>query len=117
MSHELMTGTLWFAYGSPVEEASRGIDDLAGKIEAVPPYRHVRAAFLDGPPPDLLAGVMEAAEAGPRWRRDLPKLVAATKVRRPNFEIAAGQSLEGYPLTPSIILGRVQEALRGERAS
>ena len=69
---------------------------------------------------------MEAAEAGlerliviPYFltvglhlRRDLPKLVAAAKEKHPNFEIAVGQSLEGHPLMPSIILGRVQEVLK-----
>jgi sirohydrochlorin ferrochelatase len=131
MSHELRTGVLLFAHGSPVEEANRGVHDLAGKIAAVGPYRYVRAAFLDGAQPDLLAGVVEAAKAGlerliviPYFltvglhlRRDLPRLVAAAKEKHPNFEIAVGQSLEGHPLMPSIILGRVQEALQGESAS
>jgi sirohydrochlorin ferrochelatase len=131
MSQELTTGILLFAHGSPVEEANRGVHDLAQKIEATGPYRYVRAAFLDSAQPDLLAGVMEAAEAGlerliviPYFltvglhlRRDLPKLVAAAREKHPNFEIAVGQSLEGHPLMPSIILSRAQEVLRDESAS
>ena len=58
-----LRGILLFAHGSPVEEANRGGHDLAGKNEPAGPYRYVRAAFLDGGQPDLLAGVMEAAEA------------------------------------------------------
>src|SRR5208337_4419835 len=122
----IMTGILLFAHGSPVEDANRGVRDLAGKIAAAGPYHYVRAAFLDGGQPDLVTGVMEAAEAGlerliviPYFltvglhlRRDLPKLVAAAKERHPNFEIAVGQSLEGHPLMPSIILARVQEVLQ-----
>lgn len=125
MSGEPTTGILLFAHGSPVEEANRGVRDLAGKIEAAGPYRYVRAAFLDGGQPDLLGGVMEAAEAGlerliviPYFltvglhlRRDLPKLVAAAKEKHPNFKISVGQSLEGHPLMPAIILARVQEVL------
>ncbi|MGO8790511.1 MAG: sirohydrochlorin chelatase [Terriglobia bacterium] len=121
----MTTGILLFAHGSPVEEANRGVRDLARKIEAAGPYRYVRAAFLDSAQPGLLTGVMEAAEAGlerliviPYFltvglhlRRDLPKLVAAAKEKHPNFEIAVGQSLEGHPLMPSLILGRVQEVL------
>ena len=126
-----MTGILLFAHGSPVEEANRGVRELAWKIEAAGPYRYVRAAFLDGAQPTLPAAVMEAAEAGlerliviPYFltvglhlRRDLPKLLAAAQEKHPNFEIAVGQSLEGHPLMPSIILGRVQEVLEGEGAT
>ena len=60
----MMTGILLFAHGSPVEDANRGVHDLAEKIAAAGPYRYVRAAFLDGGEPDLPAGVSEAAEAG-----------------------------------------------------
>jgi len=131
MSQELRTGVLLFAHGSPVEEANRGVHDLAGKIAAAGPYRYVRAAFLDGGRPDLLGGVREAAEAGlerliviPYFlteglhlRRDLPGLVAAAREKHPRVDIAVGQSLEGHPLMPSIVLSRVQEVLQGESAS
>jgi sirohydrochlorin ferrochelatase len=48
---------------------------------------------------------------GLHLRRDLPALVAAAKAKHPNFEIVVGQSLEGHPQMPSIILSRVQEVL------
>jgi sirohydrochlorin ferrochelatase len=54
---------------------------------------------------------------GLHLRRDLPKLVAAAKEKQPNMEIAVGQSLEGHPLMPSMILDRVREVLQGEDAS
>ena len=57
----MKTGILLFAHGSPVEEANRGVHDLAAKIEAAGPYRYVRAAFLDSTQPDLNAGVRQAA--------------------------------------------------------
>jgi|ERR1035438_713355 sirohydrochlorin ferrochelatase len=124
-------GILLFAHGSPVEEANRGVHNLAQKIEAAGPYRYVRAAFLDCAQPDLPAAVATAAEAGMRrvvvipyfltmglhLHRDLPRLVATAKEKYPEFEIAVGQSLEGHPLMPSIILGRVQEALGDRGAS
>jgi len=127
MSQDLKTGILLFAHGSPVEEANRGVHDLAEKVAAAGPYSYVRAVFLDGGQPDLLTGVTQAAEAGlerliiiPYFltvglhlRRDLPKLVAAAQEKRPNIEIAVGQSLECHPLMPSIILSRIQEVLRG----
>ena len=120
------TGILLFAHGSPVEEANRGVHDLAEKVAAAGPYSYVRAAFLDGGQPDLLSGVTQAAEAGlerliiiPYFltvglhlRRDLPKLIAAAQEKHPNFEIAVGQSLECHPLMPSIILSRVKEVLK-----
>ena len=126
-NRDMKTGVLLFAHGSPVEEANRGVRDLAEKIESAGPYRYVRAAFLDGGQPDLPAGVALAAAAGlerliiiPYFltvglhlRRDLPKLVAAAKEKHPNLEIAVGQSLEGHPLMPSLILSRVQEVLQG----
>jgi sirohydrochlorin ferrochelatase len=119
------TGILLFAHGSPVEEANRGVHELVEKIAAAGPYRYVRAAFLDCAQPDLAAAVTSAVEAGLRrvvvipyfltmglhLHRDLPDLVAAAKEKHPEFEIAVGQSLEGHPLMPSIILSRVEEAL------
>ena len=122
----MKTGILLFAHGSPVEEANRGVHDLAAKIEAAGPYSYVRAAFLDSTQPDLNAGVRQAAEAGLErliiipffltvglhLRRDLPKLVAAAHEKHPNIEITVGQSLEGHPLMPSLILSRVQEVTK-----
>jgi len=120
-------GIILFAHGSPVDEANRGVHELARKIEAAGPYRYVRAAFLDCAQPDLPAAVTNAVEAGlaraiviPYFltlglhlHRDLPRLVATAKEKYPGFEIAVGQPLEGHPLMPSIILGRVEEVLEG----
>jgi sirohydrochlorin ferrochelatase len=122
-----MTGVLLFAHGSPVEDANRGVHELAARIEAAGPFRYVRAAFLDDGQPDLLEGVTQAAAAGldlliiiPYFltvglhlRRDLPKLLAAAKEQHPTLDILVGQSLEAHPLMPSLILGRAQEALEG----
>jgi sirohydrochlorin ferrochelatase len=129
MVKNLRTGIVLFAHGGPVEDANQGVRDVAAKVAAAGPYPYVRAAFLEGVPPDLPAAVREAAEAGIErlivipyfltmglhMRRDLPQLVAAAKGRHPNLEIAVGESLEGHPLMPSIILGRVQEALEATR--
>ena len=123
----MKTGILLFAHGSPVEAANQGVHDLAAKIEVAGPYGYVRAAFLDSTQPDLNAGVRQAAEAGVErlilipffltvglhLRRDLPVLVAAAQEKHPNIHITVGQSLEGHPLMPSMILNRVQEALQG----
>jgi sirohydrochlorin ferrochelatase len=129
MKRELTTGILLFAHGSPVDEANRGVHDLAEKIAAEGPYRYVRAAFLEDGQPDLLAAVTQAAEAGleraiiiPYFltfglhlRRDFPRLVAAAKEKYPHFEIVVGQSLEGHPLMATMILARVREVLRDEK--
>ena len=126
-----MTGILLFAHGSPVEEANRGVHALAAKIEAAGPYAFVRAAFLDGGQPDLAGGVSHAADAGieqliiiPYFltvglhlRRDLPRLIAAVREQHPGLKIHLGQSLEGHPLMPSLVLGRVEEVLQGEGVS
>jgi sirohydrochlorin ferrochelatase len=130
MLHEL-TGIILFAHGSPVEEANRGVEELAEKVAAAGPYRYIRAAFLDGVQPNLLSAVGQAAEAGVErlivipyfltvglhLRRDLPALVAAAREKHPSLQITVGQSLEGHPLMPSIILGRVEEVLQGESPS
>lgn len=97
--------------------------ELAETIATQGPYSYVRAAFLDGGRPDLLGGVADAAEAGlerliiiPYFltvglhlRRDLPKLIAAVREKHPGIEITLGESLEGHPLMPSMILSRVQQ--------
>jgi sirohydrochlorin ferrochelatase len=121
----MKTGIVLFAHGSPVEDANRGVHDLAAGIEAAGPYDYVRAAFLDSAQPDLAASVRQAAEAGiervvviPYFltvglhlRRDLPKLVAAAQAEHPHLEIVVGQSLEGHPQMPSLILDRVREII------
>lgn len=122
----MKTGILLFAHGSPVEEANSGVHDLAAKIEAEGPYPYVRAAFLDSAQPDLDAGVRQAREdgverliiipyfltVGLHLRRDLPRLVAAAQEHHSDIEILVGQSLEGHPSMPSLILSRVQEILQ-----
>jgi sirohydrochlorin ferrochelatase len=127
MSHDLTIGILLFAHGSPVEEANGGVRDLAEKVEAAGPYGYVRAAFLDGGQPDLPTAVAQAAgtglerliiipyflTVGLHLRRDLPKLIATAQQKHPRLKISVGQSLEGHPSMPSLILGRVQEVIQG----
>ena len=119
-----MTGILLFAHGSPVEEANRGVRELAAKIEAAGPYS-LRARRVSGwrRSPTFPPGSALAAEAGHRTphRHSLfphrrpapaPRFAQADRGRAretPNLKIAVGQSLEGHPLMPSIILSRVQE--------
>ena len=131
MAHEYQrTGILLFAHGSRVEEANTGVRDLARQVEAAGPYPYVRAAFLELAEPDLARAVIEAMAAGLRrvvivpyfltmglhLRRDLPQLVAAARQTCPDFEIEVGQPLEGHPLMPSIILGRVREVVETNKA-
>jgi sirohydrochlorin ferrochelatase len=127
---DLTTGIILFAHGSNVEEANRGVHELAGRVAAAGPYRHVRAAFLELGQPDLSAAVREAVQAelsrvivvpyflnlGVHLQRDLPRLIAAAKRTFPDFEIEVGQPLEGHPLMPSLILDRVREALKVSKA-
>ncbi len=121
------TGILLFAHGSRVEEANQGVHALARQVQAAGPYSYVRAAFLELAQPDLGSAIAEAVEAGIRrvivipyfltmgihLRRDLPGLVEPLKKKYPDLEIQVGPSLEGHPLMPSLILGRVREALEG----
>jgi sirohydrochlorin ferrochelatase len=123
------TGIVLFGHGSSVDDANQGVRDLALQIQNVGPYQYVRAAFLEMAQPDLGAAVAQAAEAGLRrviiipffltmgihLRRDLPNLFAPLQQKYPRLEIQVGQSLEGHPLMPSIILGRVREAIEAAR--
>ena len=122
---------LLFAHGSRVEEANDGVRDLARQVEAMGPYRHVRATFLELAEPSLGAAIAEAAEAGFRrvivipyfltmglhMRRDLPSLVAPEKQKHPDLEIEVGQSLEGHPFMVSIILERVRAVTKKTKAA
>lgn len=119
------TGIVLFAHGSRVEEANQGVRDLAQQVRNAGPYRSVSAAFLELAQPDLNAAVAQAVEAGlgrviiipyfltegTHLRRDLPKLVEPLRQKYPALDIDLGQSLEGHPLMPSIILGRVREVV------
>src|SRR2546428_5593430 len=121
-SRDENTGIVLFAHGSRVEEANRGVRELARQVEDVGPYSYVRAAFLELAEPSLSAAVAQAVEAGPRRmgvipyfltegvhpRGDLPRLIAAGKKKYPNKAIEGGESLEGQPLIASIIPARVR---------
>lgn len=125
------TGILLFAHGSSVDDANRGVQELARQIQDAGPYRYVRAAFLELAQPDLDAAITQAMEAGLRrvviipyflvmgihLRRDLPNLVAPQKQKYPDLEIEVGQSLEGHPLMASIILERVREVIGETKAA
>jgi sirohydrochlorin ferrochelatase len=124
------TGIILFAHGSAVEEANRGVHELARKVAATGRYQYVRAAFLELGEPDLPSAIREAVHAelrrvvvipyfltlGVHLRRDLPRLIADAKQAFPDFEIEVGAPLEGHPLMPSLILDRVREALTAKRA-
>ncbi len=124
-TEERQLAVLLFAHGSSVEEANRGVHELAREVETRGPYPYVHAAFLELAQPDLGTAIAQAAEAGfsriliiPYFltlgihlRRDLPNLVGNQKQKHPRLEIEVGQPLEGHPLMASIILGRVREAL------
>lgn len=118
------TGILLFAHGSRVEEANRGVHELARQVQEAGNLPYVRAAFLEMAQPDLTAAIEAAAQAGfgkiliipffltmgVHLRRDLPELLAQQRERHPKLEIEAGDSLEGHPLMPSLILDRVRAA-------
>ncbi len=128
---ERTTAVLLFAHGSSVDEANRGVHVLARQVQALGPFAFVRAAFLEQAQPDLATAIAQAVAAGHlriiilpyfltlgiHLRRDLPKLIEMEKARNPRMEIEVGQSLEGHPLMPSIILGRAQETLAELKAA
>ena len=115
-----------FAHGSVVEEANQGVHDLASEIRNRGRFHFVRAAFLDCAHPNLGEAIAEAVQAGSvrvivipyfltmgiHLQRDLPNLIAPERERYPQVTIDVGQSLEGHPLMRSIILERVEQALR-----
>jgi sirohydrochlorin ferrochelatase len=119
------TGVVLFAHGSRVEEANQGVRDLTQQVRDAGPYRSVFAAFLELAEPSLSAAVAQAVEAGlgrviiipyfltegTHLRRDLPKLVEPLRQKYPALGIDLGQSLDGHPQMPSIILGRVREVV------
>ncbi len=119
------TGLILFAHGSTVEDANRGVHELAARVEAAGPFRYVRAAFLDCAEPTLTAAVEAAAQAGlarlvivpyflttgMHLSRDLPELLAALRPKHPDLTIEVGQPLEGHPEMPSLILERARQAL------
>jgi len=125
------TGILLFAHGSSVDDANRGVHELASQIAARGPYSYVRAAFLELARPDLPEAVAQAVEAGihrvivipyflalgRHLQRDLPALIAPLRQKYPEVVIDVGQALEGHPLMSSIILGRVQEVIAGDKTT
>ncbi len=125
------TGLVLFAHGSRVEEANRGVRDLARAVQSVGPYHFVCAAFLELAQPNLAAAVRQAVEAGVRHiivipyflttgvhlRRDLPKLMGAEKQKYPEIEIAVAPPLEGHPLMASLVLSRAREATGKTKAA
>src|SRR2546428_9203996 len=100
-SRDENTGIVLFAHGSRVEEANRGVRELARQVEDVGPYSYVRAAFLELAEPSLSAAVAQAVEAGRRpmvvipyfltagvhLRRGLPRMISADKKKYPHNAI------------------------------
>jgi len=119
------TGIVPFAHGSSVEEANRGVHELAHQVQALGTYDYVRAAFLELADPDLAEAVQEAVDDGLRrvviiphfltmgihLRRDLPSLIAPLRKKYPQPAIDVGEFLEGHPLVTAIILERVREVM------
>jgi sirohydrochlorin ferrochelatase len=120
-----------FAHGSAVEEANQGVRDLARKVQDGGTYAYVRASFLGPGQPELGRAIAEAVAEGfgrivviPYFltlgfhlRRDLPRLVAAEKKKRPGLEIQVGRSLEDHPEMASLVLSRIREITEGARVS
>lgn len=120
------TGILLFAHGSRVEEANRGVHELAERVQIAGDLAYVRAAFLEIAQPDLDTAVAEGVEAGMKrlivvpyflttgthLKRDLPELVARQQQKHPGLSIEVSDSLQGHPLMPSLILDRVRSAWR-----
>jgi sirohydrochlorin ferrochelatase len=120
-----------FAHGSAVEEANRGVRNLASKIQDVGSYCYVRASFLGPGQPELGPAIAEAAGAGFRrivvipffltlgthLHRDLPRLVAAERKKHPAIEIRVGRSLEDHPEMASLVISRIREITEEARVS
>lgn len=130
-SDERTTGIILFAHGSSVQEANRGVHELAARMEREGPYPCVRAAFLELAGPSLETAVAAAADCGLRQiviipyfltmgihlQRDLPRLVEPLRKRHPGLQIEVGASLEGHPQLPGILLGLVREVVEQTKAA
>ena len=122
---------LLFAHGSTVEAANDGVRRLAREIQDSGLHAYVRASFLGPGKPELGTAVAEAAEAGfhrivvipyfltlgTHLSRDLPRLVAAERRKRPYLDIQVGRSLEGHPEMVSLVLSRIREVTEDARIS
>ncbi len=118
-------GVILFAHGSTVEEANRGVHNLAAEVGRAGLFHIVCAAFLDCVRPTLGDAIGKAVGAGAtriivipyfltmgiHLRRDLPNLLSPERERFPKVSIEVGQSLEGHPKMSEMILGRIQEVL------
>jgi sirohydrochlorin ferrochelatase len=120
-----------FAHGSAVEEANKGVRELARRVQSDGAYSYVRASFLGPGQPELGPAIAEAVAEGfdrivviPYFltlgihlRRDLPRLVAAEKKKHPGLDIRVGRSLEDHPEMASLVLSRIREITEGARVS
>ena len=115
------TAIIVFAHGSRVRDANAGVQELARQVQQAGEFQYVRSAFLEMAQPDLPAAIADAVAAGRRkiiiipyfltmgihLRRDLPELVARERDRYPGVEIHVGDSLEGHPGLPSLLIDRI----------
>jgi sirohydrochlorin ferrochelatase len=113
-----------FAHGSRVEDANSGVRKLARQVEQSGGFDYVRAAFLEMARPNLPTAISEAVSAGRRriivipyfltmgvhLRHDLPQLIAHEREQHPGVEIRVGESLEGHPDLPALVLDRIRAA-------
>lgn len=123
MRNEKQTGVILFAHGSRIEEANAGVRELARQVGNAGGLAYVRAAFLEMAEPRLSAAIEQAVREGMRQliiipyfltmgvhlRVDLPALISEEQTRYTGLEIHVGEPLEGHPLMPSLILGRIHD--------
>ncbi len=118
-----MTGYVVFAHGSSVETANEAVRKVARKAADRGGWQVYETAFLGGGEPDLRRAVDALAACGAsriivipyfltpgtHLERDLPALVAQSRLAHPELKIDVTAPLDGHPGMVEAVLDRAKE--------
>ncbi len=121
----MKTAVLLMAHGSRIAEANDAVREIAAMVKEMTGFDIVEASFREQHQPDIQQGidvcVARGAERivlipyflymGAHVREDLPREMAAAKVRHPGIEFIMGRHLGVHRKLAEVVVERIGETL------
>lgn len=122
---DLDLGLIVFAHGSRIPEANDAVRQAAEATAARCGFSLWEAAFLELAPPNLESAVHSLLQKGVNrivvapyfltmgvhLQQDLPRLLQAISLSRPEVELVCAPPLDGHPGLIDILTDRAQQAI------
>ncbi len=123
----MKTAVLLMAHGSRIAEANDAVREIAAMVKEMTDFAIVEVSFREQHQPDIQQGidacVAQGADRivlvpyflymGAHVREDLPREMAAAKVRHPGIEFIMGGHLGVHRKLAEVVVERIGETLAG----